>query len=176
MKLTTLRTAVSKSLQKIWCFCGDSLAGVTIFANNGYYCMLFDVHASVTSFKDAWSVVTISTRSGCRSFLSGCLIQLAKYTIHNHCPFSLSATRVTTLWLICVCCDILVYIAILFVIHYPDFIIVQVLWPLLHYHVCLVHFTNVLVNHFSTWMLSSLSHLAHVYKACLVACRIFVRG
>ena len=36
---------------------------------------------------------------GLGSFLSGCLMQLAKYTIHNHCLFSLSATRVTTLWL-----------------------------------------------------------------------------
>jgi len=33
------------------------------------------------------------------SFLSGCLMQLAKYTIHNHCLFRLSATMVTTLWL-----------------------------------------------------------------------------
>ena len=56
-------------------------------------------------------MVTISTRSGIveglGSFLLGCLMQLAKYTTHNHCLFSLSATRVTTLWLkqpICFCC------------------------------------------------------------------------
>ena len=36
---------------------------------------------------------------GLGSFLSGCLMQLAKYTIHNHCLFSLFATKVTTLWL-----------------------------------------------------------------------------
>ena len=41
---------------------------------------------------------------GLGSFLSGCLMQLAKYTLHNHCLFSLSATRVTTLWSICFCC------------------------------------------------------------------------
>ena len=29
----------------------------------------------------------------------GFLMQLAKYTIHNHCLFSLSATRATTQWL-----------------------------------------------------------------------------
>ena len=49
---------------------------------------------------------------GLGSFLSGCLMQLAKYTIHNHCLFSLSATRVTTLWLkqpICFCCVLPVY-------------------------------------------------------------------
>ena len=57
--------------------------------DSGYYCKLFDVHARVTSFKDAWSVVTIPTRSA----FSGCLMQLAK---HNHCPFRLSASMVTT--------------------------------------------------------------------------------
>ena len=37
------------------------------FLSWGYYIyMLFDVHASVTSFNDAWSVVAISTRSSCR--------------------------------------------------------------------------------------------------------------
>ena len=44
-------------------------------------------------------MVTISARSmlqdGLGSFLYGCLMQLAKYTLHNHCLFSSSATRVT---------------------------------------------------------------------------------
>ena len=34
---------------------------------------------------------------GLGSFLSGCLMQMEKHTIHNHCLFSLSATR-CTLW------------------------------------------------------------------------------
>jgi len=44
-------------------------------------------------------IYKIKVVEGLGSFLSGCLIQLVKYTTHNHCLFSLSATRVTTLWL-----------------------------------------------------------------------------
>ena len=51
LQLTTLRTAVSHYKKNVWWFCGDSLALVTISAR--YYCMLFDVHAGVTSFNDA---------------------------------------------------------------------------------------------------------------------------
>ena len=45
-------------------------------------------------------------QDGLGSFLYGCIMQLAKYTLHNHCLFSSSATRVTTQWLkqpICFC-------------------------------------------------------------------------
>ena len=60
--------------------------------------------------QDRWLLyVQDKVVDGLGSFLSGCLMQLAKYTIHNHCLFSLSATRVTTLWLkqpICFCCEI----------------------------------------------------------------------
>ena len=47
-------------------------------------------------------------QDGLGSFLYGCLMQLAKYTLHNHRLFSSSATRVTTQWLkqpICFCSD-----------------------------------------------------------------------
>ena len=69
-QLTILRTAVSH-YNKIQWFCD-------------YYCMLFDVHAGLTSFKDARSVVTISTRLGCR--WSGKLplwLSYANSKIHN---------------------------------------------------------------------------------------------
>ena len=52
-------------------------------------------------------IYKIKVVEGLGSFLSGCLMQLAKYTIHNHCLISLSATRLTTVWLkqpICFCC------------------------------------------------------------------------
>ena len=42
--------------------------------DNCYCCMLFDVHAGVTSIKDAWSVVTVSTRSGCRRSASSLVV------------------------------------------------------------------------------------------------------
>ena len=56
-------------------------------------------------------IYKIEVVEGLGRFLSGCLMQLAKCIIHNHCLFSLSATRVTTPWLkqpICFCCDQLV--------------------------------------------------------------------
>ena len=56
-------------------------------------------------------IYKIEVVEGLGRFLYGCLMQLAKCIIHNHCLFSLSATRVTTPWLkqpICFCCDQLV--------------------------------------------------------------------
>ena len=59
------------------------------------YCMLFDAccHGAGVIFSKIKVV-------GVGSSLPGCLMQLAKCnTIHNHSPFSLFATRVTTPWL-----------------------------------------------------------------------------
>ena len=53
--------------------------------------------------KASYFIVVICSCIGCieglGSSLPGRLMQLTKYTIHNHSPFSLSATRVTTPWL-----------------------------------------------------------------------------
>jgi len=48
-------------------------------------------------------IYIIEVVEGLGSFLSGCLVQIAKYTIHNHCLSSLCATRVSILWLNCFC-------------------------------------------------------------------------
>ena len=63
-----------------------------------YYCMLFDA-CRCDLFQrctiSGYYIYKIEVAEGLGSFLSGCLMQFAKYTIHNHCPFSLSAARVT---------------------------------------------------------------------------------
>ena len=51
LQLTTLRTAMSKSLQRA--FVVILSQRLLHLQDNGYYCMLFDVHAGVTSSKDA---------------------------------------------------------------------------------------------------------------------------
>ena len=51
LELTTFRTSVRSH-----CSCFSSLTGVQWLLyqqDNGYFSMLFDVHAGVTSFKDA---------------------------------------------------------------------------------------------------------------------------
>ena len=71
-----------------------------ILSHRYYYCMLFDVHAGVHDLFKRWLLyLQDQVVDGLGSYLSGCLMQLAKYTLHSHCLFSLSATRVTTLWL-----------------------------------------------------------------------------
>ena len=51
-------------------------------------------------------ICKIEVVEGLGSFLSGCVMQLAKYTIHNHClimqPDNHSVIKTTNLFLLCV--------------------------------------------------------------------------
>ena len=100
LQLTTLRTAVSKSPQKKYG------AFVVIISHRLLFLQItvniacsFDVHADVTSFKDARSVVTISTRLGCRR--SGKLPLWLSYAIGKIRITHHSLVKTTHLFFLC---------------------------------------------------------------------------
>ena len=103
LQLTTLREWVTTTAFQTY----DAFVMILSQMFSGYYiciciCILHPVwymHAGVTSFEDAWSVMVRE---------ASCLVvmQLAYKQYINHSLFSLSATMVTTLWLkqpICSC-------------------------------------------------------------------------
>ena len=95
LQLTTLKTAVSKLLQKImllwWFSCTGYYICKIMVIIGALWCMQV---WSLSEMHDQW-LLYLQDEVWEASSLHGCLMQLEKYTIHNHCPFSLSATRVT---------------------------------------------------------------------------------
>ena len=82
--------------------CDPSHADVQwlLTARSGCCWMLFDTKAGVALHTDVqWLLTARWLQDSLRSFLPSYLVQSAKYMTHNHCLFSLSATRVTFLLL-----------------------------------------------------------------------------
>ena len=82
---------------RIWCFCDNYLKDIQCLLyleDHGCYCMLSDTCRMFSGYYIC-KIMVVRWSVKLRLWFR---MQLAKYTIHNHCLLSLSATRVTTQW------------------------------------------------------------------------------